>query len=72
MATYREIQDDIRINEGRVVKTCWIAHVKELNGLPLRKAPNRHSVNQRVYPCPPEMRELIEASMRKLGVLELS
>lgn len=36
MATYREIQDDIRSKEGLVVKTCWIAHVKELNGLGTR------------------------------------
>jgi hypothetical protein len=70
MATYREIQDDIRSREGRVVKTCWIAHVKELNGLAIRTAPNRRSTSAREYPCPPEMRLLIEASMRRLGVLE--
>jgi hypothetical protein len=72
MATYREIQDDIRSKEGRVVKTCWIAHVKELNGLALRAAPNRRSTGARAYPCPPEMRPLIEASMRRLGVLKSS
>lgn len=72
MATYREIQDDIRSREGRAVKTCWIAHVKELNGLPLRSASNRRSASERVYPCPPEMRLLIEASMRRLGVLKPS
>ena len=72
MTTYREIQDDIRNKEGRVVKTCWIAHVKELNGLAPRTAPNRRSAGARVYPCPPEMRVLIEASMRRLGVLNPS
>lgn len=70
MATYREIQEDIRSREGRVVKTCWIAHVKELNGLALRTAPNRRIAGERVYPCPPGMRLLIEASMRRLGVLQ--
>lgn len=72
MATYREIRDDIRSKEGLVVKTCWIAHVKELNGLSLRTAPNRRSTEARVYPCPPEMLSLIEASMRRLGVSKSS
>jgi len=69
MATYRQIQDDVRAVTGRSVKTCWIAHVKELNGLPRRDAPNRQSPTSRVEPCPPEMRALIEASMRKFGML---
>lgn len=70
MTTYREIQEDIRRIEGRAVKSCWIAHVKELNGLSLRTAPNRRDAGERVYPCPPDMRLLIEASMRRLGVLK--
>lgn len=72
MATYLEIQDDIRTREGRVVKTCWIAHVKELNGLAPRTAPNRRTAGERVYPCPRDMRLLIEASMRRLGALKAS
>ena len=43
MATYKQIQDDIRSIHIVVVKSCWIAHVKELNGLQLRQAPNRIS-----------------------------
>jgi len=70
MATYREIQDDIQKNHGQSVKTCWIAHVKELNGLSLRMAANRLSPSARKYPCPENMRPLIEESMRRLGVLE--
>ena len=69
MATYRQIQDDIRKRHGRTVKTCWIAHVKELNGLPLRAAPNRHARSKREVPCPPKFRPLIEASMRRLRML---
>ena len=34
MPTYRDIQEDVKKLHGRTVKTCWIAHVKELNGLP--------------------------------------
>jgi hypothetical protein len=69
MATYQQIQDDVRKNYGRVIKTCWIAHVKELNGLSMRRAPNRHSLQERVYPCPEDIRPLIEASLRKFGML---
>lgn len=70
MATYRDIQNDIRARHRRVVKTCWIAHVKELNGLALRSAPNRHSPSERKYPCSPSMRIVIEESMHRLGVLQ--
>ena len=68
-ASYADIQDDIRNRDGRYIKTCWIAHVKELHGLPLRKASNRHSPNSRVHPCPEHIRPLIEDSMRRLGLL---
>lgn len=69
MATYREIQADVRRRHGRTIKTCWIAHVKELNGLDLRPAPNRQLAVTRVNPCPPDVRPLIEDSMRRLGML---
>jgi hypothetical protein len=69
MATYEAIQDDVKKRHGRTVKTCWIAHVKELNGLNPRLAPNRRSKAKREVPCPAEMRPVIEASMRRLGML---
>jgi hypothetical protein len=69
MVTYKQIQDDVRARYGCAVKTCWIAHVKELNGLDLRPAPNRQSDTTRVNPCPIDVRPLIEDSMRRLGVL---
>jgi hypothetical protein len=69
MATYAQIQDDIRSRHARVVKTCWIAHIKALNGLPMRKAPNRQSPTSRVHPCPDWARPLIEDSLRRHGVL---
>ena len=69
MATYKQIQEDVRRRHGRTVKTCWIAHVKELNGLTLRQAPNRIAKSQRVVPCPESFRPLIEESMRHFGML---
>jgi hypothetical protein len=68
MATYRDIREDIKKHHGRAVKTRWIAHVKELNGLDPRPPPNRHS-SERMYPCPDAMRPAIEASMRRFGIL---
>lgn len=69
MATYRDIQNDVRKRHGFAVKSCWIAHVKELNGLRPRVAANRLSRTRREVPCPPEIRPIIEASMRRLGML---
>lgn len=69
MATYREIQKDVKTYTEKSVKTCWIAHVKELNGLPVNIAKNRACLSERKNHCPPDIRLLIEASMRRLGVL---
>jgi hypothetical protein len=41
MATIEEIQDYVRTRYGFVPKSCWIADVKEQNGLPVRPAWNR-------------------------------
>lgn len=67
MPTYKEIQREVKRIAGFMPKTCWIAHVKALNGLPMREAPNRQDPNSRVVPCPPEKRAPIEAALRKLG-----
>ena len=32
MATYAEIAECVKRQSGFTPKTCWIAHVKELNG----------------------------------------
>ncbi len=69
MATYCDIQNYVKEKFNVSIKTCWIAHVKVLNGLPMRRAPNRISSNIRVFPCPPDKRILIEEAMLKLGLL---
>jgi hypothetical protein len=68
MATYDQIRADVRIHAGFDPKTCWIAHVKELNGLHVRPSWNRRSVSRQV-PCPPERRSAIEAALRRLGMI---
>jgi hypothetical protein len=70
MATYDEIRNDVMARHGcKYIQDCWIAHVMELNGLRPRPAPNRHSLQARVKPCPNDMRSLIEASMRRFGMI---
>lgn len=52
MATYKEIQEYIKQENGYTAKTCWIAHMKELHGLKPKISPRRISVDKRVHPCP--------------------
>ncbi len=68
MATYKQVQQWVKTNYGWLPKTCWIAHVKELNGFPLRAAPNRYGP-ERMVPCPSEKQHAIEAAFRFFGVL---
>lgn len=60
--TYKSIiiEAKRRFNVG--IRTCWIAHVKELKGLPMRRAWNRKG-NRRKNPCPEKYRHLIEEIM---------
>ena len=63
MATYRQIQDLVKLTHGFVPKTCWIAHVKAGHGLVGSQAPNRISPDRREHPCPPAKRAGIEAAL---------
>jgi hypothetical protein len=69
MATYKQIQDDIKKRFGRTVKTCWIADVQAFHGLTQRAAPNRISPSARVHPCPIAIRPVIEDSLRKFEMI---
>ena len=68
MVTSREIDRYVRRTAGFSVKTCWIAHVKELNGLPVRRAWNR-SGDERQDPCPPDKRPAIERAFQHLRMI---
>ncbi len=68
MATYRQIQRYARTRHGFVPLTGWIAHVKELHGLPVPPAPNRRGTERR-WPCPADKRAAIKAARRHFGVL---
>lgn len=68
MATYSQIQDYVRKQYGYIPQSCWIAHVKELVGLPVRRAHNRQGT-VRVKPCPLEKRDHIRKAFEHFGML---
>ncbi|EPJ0398807.1 hypothetical protein [Providencia rettgeri] len=70
MATYKQIAEDVKKRINKTVKSCHIAHVKSMHGLTTRTAPNRISINERVYPCPDELIKEIEFTMRKFKMIE--
>jgi hypothetical protein len=69
MSTDSEIQKFVQHHHGFVPKRGWIAHVKELRGLPTRRAAKRSGQGSRVEPCPPEKREAIEEALRHFGLI---
>lgn len=68
MITYKEIQDYVKRTCGFVPKSCWIAHVKELCGLPVRKAWNRKS-EERKNPCPPNKIQCIKDAFEHFDMI---
>jgi hypothetical protein len=68
MATYAEVIEHVKSTCRIDLQPCWIAHVKEMNGVPTRKVWNRGG--ERKKPCPPDMKPILERSMRALGVIK--
>lgn len=69
MGTYKQVIQWVRRRHRRSVSTCWIAHVRELNGLPVRRAWNRRPGQQRQNPCPGWAMPLIEGAFRAYGLI---
>ena len=69
MPSDEEIQEDVLARHGVAIRLCWIANVKELNGLGHRVTRNLEPPTWRAYPCPDPVRPLIEESMKRLGLL---
>jgi hypothetical protein len=66
---YMEIQKWVYRRHGFIPKTCWIAHCKELCGLPLGIAANRQQGAGRSDPCPLEKQVAIKQAFRHFGML---
>jgi hypothetical protein len=69
LMTYKEIQEYVRKKYGFEPQSCWIAHAKELCGLPVKKAPNRKG-EQREKPCPENKRSAIREALIHFGFLD--
>ena len=69
MATYKEIQDYVKFNNGYIPKSCWIAHIKELCGLNPKMSARRYSPTSRVHPCPLEKQEELRNAFRHFGMI---
>ena len=65
--TVRQVQNYVRQHYGFVPKSCWIADVKEREGLPVRRAWNRRPGEGRDNSCPPDKRAPIKEA---LGLLK--
>jgi hypothetical protein len=69
MATYKQIQDYVKQNHGYIPKSCWIAHMKEVNGLHPKMSSRRYSPNVRVHPCPLEKQDDIKNSFEHFKMI---
>jgi len=62
MGTYKEVQNYINAKYSFNVETCWIAHVKEINGL--------IDINiDRQKPCPSDKIKPIQEALLYFGIL---
>lgn len=68
MVTYEEIQSYVKGKYGFEPKTCWIADVRELCNLPVRKAWNRQG-EKRTNPCPGDKINCIKDAFKHFGII---
>jgi hypothetical protein len=69
MATDDEIQKFVQGRHGFIPKVGWIAHVKEVHGIPTLRGAKRARRDRKVEPCPAEKREAIEEAFRHFGMM---
>jgi len=69
MATDAEIQKFVQRHHGFIPKPGWVAHVKEVHGVPTLRGANRARRDREIEPCPPEKREAIEEALRHFGLI---
>ena len=69
MARDTEIQKFVQHHHGFIPKAEWIAHVKEVHGIPTLRAAKRARRKRDLEPCPPEKREAIEEALRHFEMM---
>lgn len=68
--TYRQIQNYVKKQYGKSVKTSWIAHAKELSGFTIKPSARSKKGKPRVYPCPDWALPLIQEAFEKLHLVD--
>jgi hypothetical protein len=69
MATYKEIQEDIRQRHHVTVKTCWIDDIKRKHGQTRRIASNGLDPERAKYRSPHDKQRMIEESLKRFADL---
>ncbi len=69
MATYEQIRRYVIDRHGFRPMNGSIADVKEMCGLPVRRAANRKDANRLVYACPEERAPAIKDALRYFGMI---
>ncbi len=67
MVGYQTIKDYVKEKHGINVKSGWIAHAKEVYGIPVKKAGNRK--NERRWPCPEKNLHLIKEAFQHFDMI---
>ncbi len=67
MTSYQQIKDYIQENHGKKIKSVWIAHAKEIYGIPIKKASNRQG--ERRWPCPKKNLPLIKEAFEHFEMI---
>ncbi len=68
MASYKEIKNFIQEEHGIKIKSSWIAHAKEVYGIPVKKAGNRKG-KERLWPCPKKNLPLIKEAFEHFDMI---
>lgn len=61
--TYPDIQQYVKEKYNESVKTCHIAHAKQILGYDVKPAHNRVNEQERKYPCPEEFVEYVKEAI---------
>ena len=69
MATYQEIQKWVWQHHRFVPKSGWIAHCKELYGVPISRRTFNRKYDQRRNRCPAEKQLAIKEAFRHFKML---
>jgi len=68
MGVYGRVQKNVKRHDGFVPKSGWIAHMKQICGLPVKKAWNRAGKG-RLAPCPADRQQVILDFFKRLELI---